>query len=99
MRLRSRRSATRSHTNRISIRNLHSRNLSAFGAALSRGKLGVLIQRVVTKDFDGFLGRDFTARDALMHGLRFWGRHIALVLEAADDARGIARFFGCRTGV
>jgi hypothetical protein len=70
-----------------------------FGAALSRGEFGLLAQGPVTEDSDRFLGGNFPTRDALMHGLRLRSRHIALVLQAADDASGIAGFFGCGTGV
>src|ERR1700675_3345331 len=75
------------------------RTLSAFRVALARGNLGVLVERPVTKDFDRFLGRDFTARDPLMHRLRLRRRHITLVLEVTDDPRGIARFFSGGPGV
>jgi hypothetical protein len=52
-----------------------------------------LVQGPVTKDSDRLLGGDFATRDALMHGFRLRSRHIALLLQAADDARGIAGFF------
>src|SRR6266404_4816373 len=59
---------------------------------LSCAELGVLVQGAVTKDSDRFLGGDFTARGALMHGFRFRRRHVALVLKAPNNAGGIALF-------
>jgi hypothetical protein len=49
--------------------------------AISRGKLGVLVQRPVTKGSDCFLGGDFPTRDATMHGLCLRSWHIALLLS------------------
>jgi hypothetical protein len=57
------------------------------------------VQGPVTKDFDDFLRRNFIARDASMYCFGFRRRDVALVLEAPDDARGIAGFLGSGTGI
>jgi len=49
----------------------------------------------LSENSDRLLGRDFTARDPLMHSFRLRGEHIALVFQAPDNApfgRRCARF-------
>lgn len=55
---------------KVGVPLVHPKYLSAFGVALTRRELGGLVQRAVTEDFDRFLGREFTARDLVVHRLR-----------------------------
>jgi hypothetical protein len=66
---------------------------------LARQRLSLLLKGALAKDCDCFLGRYFSPRCALMDRLSFGGWNIAFVLEAPDDASGIAGFFGCGTGI
>jgi hypothetical protein len=69
------------------------------GAALTRGEARILVQGLVTKDSDRFLGQDFSTRYSLMQGFRRRSRNISFLLQAADDARGITGFFDGAPGV
>jgi hypothetical protein len=48
----------------------------------------------LSENGDRLLGRDLTARDALMHSFRLRSGHIAFVLQAPNNARGVARPLG-----
>jgi hypothetical protein len=62
-------------------------------------RLSLPLNGAFAKYRDGFFGRDFAPLGLSMDGFILGIRNIALVLEAPDDAGGIAGFFGWGTGV
>jgi hypothetical protein len=65
----------------------------------TRLRLSLSLKAPLAKNRDGFFARDFAPQGLLMNGFILGVWNIALVLEAPDDASGIAGFFGCGTGV
>jgi hypothetical protein len=65
----------------------------------ARQRLSLSLKGAFAKNRDGFLGRDFAPLGPLMDDLILGVWNVALVHEAAEDASGIAGFFGWGTGV
>jgi hypothetical protein len=66
---------------------------------LARALLRFDFQSALAENLDQLVRGDFTTLGALMDRFGFGCWNIALVLEAPDNARSIAGFFGCGTGV
>src|SRR5882757_6468749 len=66
---------------------------------LARQRLPLSLKGAFAKNCDGLFSRNFAPLGPLMDGFILGVWDIALVHEAADDASGIAGFFGRGTGV
>jgi hypothetical protein len=68
-------------------------------STLVRQRLSLSLEDAFAKYRYGFFSRDFASLCPLMNGFILGVWNVALVLEAPDDASGIAGFFGCGTGI